>query len=93
MIATRIGFLVSVFFLGAFFLSFTAPPASAMVDCEAKPKRLDDHHFLGLQTEIEDIEIFAHVPGVGGPGKGHHADIDGEPENDLADGPTVAFGH
>ena len=56
-------------------------------------KRLDDCHFLGLQTEIEDIEIFAHVLGVGGPGKGHHADIDGEPKNDLADGATVAFGH
>ena len=56
-------------------------------------KRIDDRHFLGLQTEMEDIEIFANVLGVGGPGKGHHADIDGEPENDLAGGPTVAFGH
>jgi len=33
---------------------------------------------------MEDIEIFAHVLGVGGPGKGHHADIDGEPENDRS---------
>ena len=37
MTATRLGFLISVFFLVAFALSFTPLPALAMVDCEAKP--------------------------------------------------------
>jgi hypothetical protein len=56
-------------------------------------ERLDHRHIRGLESEIEDVEIFAHMRGVGGPGKGQYADIEGEPENDLADGPTVAFGH
>src|SRR5580704_13330208 len=40
--------------------------------------------------ESEDFEVFAHVAGVGGPGERHHAGVEGEAKNDLADGPAVA---
>jgi len=41
--------------------------------------------------EIEDLEIFAHVAGVGGPGERHHAGVEDEAKDDLADGPAVAL--
>jgi hypothetical protein len=50
---------------------------------------LDPLDFLGVQVEIEDIEVVPHVAGVGGPGQGHHAHVEGEPEDDLGDGPVA----
>lgn len=53
---------------------------------------LDPLHFVGLQSEIEDIEIRSHVIGVGGSGQRQDSDIESESKNNLADGSTVAFG-
>ena len=46
-----------------------------------------------LQTEIEYVKIRAHVAGVVGPRQRYHADVEGEPENDLADVSTMLFGN
>src|SRR5690349_15637145 len=48
--------------------------------------------FPGLQAELEDPEVGPHVAGVGGNGQEHHANLQGEPENGLADGPAVTLG-
>src|SRR5260370_3765971 len=53
---------------------------------------LDPFQFVGFQAKVESLEIGPHVVGVGGAGQGRHADLKGEPENNLADGPAVAFG-
>ena len=66
--------------------------ATARRNASQRGQALDPLDFFGLQAEIEDFEIGPHVVGVGGPGQGHHADVEGEPEDDLADGPAVAFG-
>ena len=42
--------------------------------------------------EIEDLQVGPHVGGVAGPSQRHHADVDREPEHNLADRSTVAFG-
>src|SRR5262245_56566758 len=41
----------------------------------------DVFDLFGLQVEVEDFEILAHVGGVGGAGQGHHADVEGEAED------------
>src|SRR5262249_33679312 len=53
---------------------------------------LDPLDFLGLQTEIEDFEIGAHVVRAGGPRQRHHPDVESKSEDDLADGSAVAPG-
>ena len=49
----------------------------------SNPQPLDPLDFFGLQAEVEDVEVGPHVAGVGGAGQGHHADVEGEPEDDL----------
>ena len=48
------------------------------------PETFDLRDLGGIQPEIEDVEILPHVAGVGRPGQGDHADVEGEPEHDLA---------
>jgi hypothetical protein len=52
----------------------------------------NDLQFCGLQREIKNIEVRSHVISTGGSGQRQHSDIQREPENNLADGPTIAFG-
>jgi len=47
-------------------------------------------NFVGLQAELEDVEISTHVVGIRGAGEWHHAHLQGEAEDDLADGPAVS---
>src|SRR5262249_38118414 len=65
-------------------------------ECPASPSHhvqpLDTFDFLRLQAEIDDGEILTHVVGVGRARQGNHADIEGEPEDDLANRPTVTAG-
>src|SRR4051794_27131359 len=39
--------------------------------------------------ESEDIQVLPHMARVGSPGQGHHAHVEGEPEDNLGDGPAV----
>jgi hypothetical protein len=68
------------------------PPSSERSAASGRRQTFDPLDFFGCQAEIEDLEIGPHVVGVGRAGQGQHADVDGESENDLADGPAVAFG-
>jgi len=52
----------------------------------------DSLHFFGLQPEIKNFQIGPHVGSLGCPGQRHYANFEGEPENNLARGPTVALG-
>src|SRR4051794_12668385 len=53
---------------------------------------LDALDFSGFQAEIEDFEIGPHVAGIAGASQGHHVDLKGKPEDDLADRPAVMLG-
>ena len=60
----------------------------------ASPGRemFDLGELVGLEMEIEDVEVGPHVVGARGAGEGEHADIECESEGDLGDGSAVAFG-
>jgi hypothetical protein len=53
---------------------------------------LDSLDLFGFEMKVEDTEIGPHVVGISGAGEGHDPDIESEPEDNLADGPAVAFG-
>src|SRR4029078_9602639 len=53
---------------------------------------LDHLDLSRLQLEIEDREIGPHVVGVRGSGQDDHADLQGEAEDHLRDGPAVSLG-
>ena len=50
---------------------------------------LDSLDFFLIQRKVEDVKVGTHVAGVGGAGQGQHAHVEGEPEDDLSDGPTA----
>src|SRR5579875_454593 len=54
---------------------------------------LNSLDFLRFEVEIEHVQIHPHVIRVRGPGQRHHADIESEPENNLADRSAVALGN
>jgi hypothetical protein len=47
--------------------------------------------FPRIQGEVEDFEVGLHVADVGGAGQGYHAHVEGEPEDDLANGSSMTF--
>jgi hypothetical protein len=53
---------------------------------------LDLLDFPRIEVESEDLEVGPHVLGVGRARQRDHADVEGEPEDDLADGAAVALG-
>ena len=71
--------------------SFWAGPVLLPVSLQP-PSRSIRSTSSGIQAEIEDFEVGPHVAGVGGAGQGYHAHVEGEPEDDLADGPAMTFG-
>ena len=66
--------------------------SSGPLVCSPRQEILDPLDLFPLQTEIETLEIGAHVVGVGGAGQWHHADVQGKAKHDLTGGSTVAHG-